>query len=46
VRERLFRGFADFASRKPLRDLVSALSLRELLPLAIAISACSRCSAR
>jgi hypothetical protein len=37
VRERLFRGFADFASRKPLRDLVSALSLRELLPLAIAI---------
>jgi len=37
VRERLFRVFADFASRKSLRDLVSALSLRELLPLAIAI---------
>jgi len=34
---RLSRAFAEFARRRSLRDLVSALTLREVLPLAMAI---------
>ena len=37
MRARLSRLVADFAGRKSLRDLVTALTPRELLPLALAI---------
>jgi len=37
VRARLSRIFTAFASRKSLRDLVSSLTFRELLPLILAI---------
>jgi phosphoserine phosphatase RsbU/P len=37
VRARLSRAFAGFARRKSLRDLVTSLAPRDLLPLAIAI---------
>jgi serine phosphatase RsbU (regulator of sigma subunit) len=37
VRVRLSRAFAEFARRRSLRDLVGALTLREVLPLAVAI---------